>query len=278
MTSFEVRIREARQGLTPSFNVLADFMLDSFEQAAFLSATELAHALDLDPATVVRFAQRLGYPGYPELQREVQARVMALLQSPAPGEGNSPEEAAMQAFDTLSDLIRQAQRGFSLDAAAALINQLDQAQRVVLFAEGLALAPARALGGWLELGGYTVHYSAGSPSDLARALTGIHRDDLVLAVEIDGETPMLARALDAARKQGAYTVALTATPSDEITSHAELVLSARPSADPAVGQVMVGAITYALIRMLMRARPVRFGPAEQRVRDLAIQLAGSETS
>ena len=65
MSTYEERIREVRRGLSPSFARLADFLLDSFAEASFLTATELAHSLDLDPATVVRFAQKTGLPGIP---------------------------------------------------------------------------------------------------------------------------------------------------------------------------------------------------------------------
>ena len=63
MATYESRIRRARPGLSPSFIRLADFLLDSYAHAAFLTATELAHVLDVDPATVVRFSQQLGYRG-----------------------------------------------------------------------------------------------------------------------------------------------------------------------------------------------------------------------
>ena len=37
----------------------------------FLTATELARRVGVDPATVVRFSQELGYSGYRELSREI---------------------------------------------------------------------------------------------------------------------------------------------------------------------------------------------------------------
>jgi len=278
MSSFETRIREAKPDLTPSFQVLADFLLDSFDQAAFLSGTELAHRLDLDPATVVRFAQRLGYPGYRELQREVQARVQQLLVPPETGPANSPEDAAMGALDQASSYIDQVRRDFPLEAANRFVKLLDEAARVVILAEGLTLPAARTLGAWLELGGHTVHYSAGSAADVARALSGIHRGDLVIALESDGETPILGRALDEAHKHGAATVALVAAPSSEVTSHADLVLATRANHDPVMAQLMLDALSFALMRMLMKARPGRFKADGRRLRELTRTLAGRDGS
>ncbi len=73
--SYEERIRQERSNMSKSFARLADFLLDSYVEAAFMTASELAHALNLDAATVVRFSQHLGYDGFPKLQREIRQRV-----------------------------------------------------------------------------------------------------------------------------------------------------------------------------------------------------------
>src|SRR5512136_2927827 len=73
--SYEERIRKERPNMSKSFAKLADFLLDSYVEAAFMTASELAHALNLDAATVVRFSQHLGYEGFPQLQREIRQRV-----------------------------------------------------------------------------------------------------------------------------------------------------------------------------------------------------------
>ena len=69
MTTYEERIRHERPEMSKSFARLADFLLDSYVEAAFMTASELAHSLNLDAATVVRFSQHLGYTGFPKLQR-----------------------------------------------------------------------------------------------------------------------------------------------------------------------------------------------------------------
>ncbi len=68
---FQDRIRENYENLTPGFRKLADFIMNSTLDAAFLTATELSRRVGVDPATVVRFSQELGYSGYRELSREV---------------------------------------------------------------------------------------------------------------------------------------------------------------------------------------------------------------
>jgi DNA-binding MurR/RpiR family transcriptional regulator len=72
---FKERIRESYDGLTPGFRKLADFIMDSTLDVAFLTATELSRRVGVDPATVVRFSQELGYSGFRELSREIKRYV-----------------------------------------------------------------------------------------------------------------------------------------------------------------------------------------------------------
>ncbi len=72
---FRERIREYYDALTPGFRKLADFIRLHTLDAALLTASELARRVSVDPATVVRFSQEIGYSGYRELSREIKRYV-----------------------------------------------------------------------------------------------------------------------------------------------------------------------------------------------------------
>lgn len=277
MDSYEVRIRSVREALSPSFVRLADFLLDSYAQASFLTATELAHTLDIDPATVVRFAQKLGYPGYPELQREIRCKVKDELLSEHPPLDGAAPDAGLLALEEIEHSLELTRRSFPLQAAQGLIRLLDESERVIVLAEGLALSPARTLSNWLEAAGYTIHFAGSALADLARAVASARRGDLVLAVEVIEETPFLARALAEARASGVRTAAVVAAPSSQAARHAEIVLAAYAHPNPGIGQILVEAVIYALVRMLVQERPGLFSPVQERVVDMARRLARSDS-
>jgi DNA-binding MurR/RpiR family transcriptional regulator len=75
--TFKQRVSEARaKGFTPSFNKVAEFIENNMLTAALSTASMLARANDVDPATVVRMSQRLGYRGYPELRAELAGSIV----------------------------------------------------------------------------------------------------------------------------------------------------------------------------------------------------------
>ena len=68
-------IRTIYEHLSPGYRRIADFLLTHYQDAAFMTAAQVAEQATVDTALVVRFAQRLGYPGYPELIGEIQEDV-----------------------------------------------------------------------------------------------------------------------------------------------------------------------------------------------------------
>lgn len=265
MKSYIERIRQTRASLSPSFERIADYLLDSYAQAALLTATEIGHSLDIDTATVVRFAQQLGYKGYPDLQREIRNKLKRELLGVTISEPKSAAEAADAALSEIAQSLDLTRKTFPLEQAEALINALDEAQRVILLAEGLALGPARSLAAWLEAAGYNIHLSNGSLSDLARALVGARKGDLVIVVEVDEETPHLSQAISQAKSMGIRTAAIVSSASSAAAQFADLHLAAYKTPQSGVDQIMVASLIYAFMRMLHRARPGRFEDIQERI-------------
>lgn len=276
MANYEDRIREARSDLSPSFLILADFLLDSYTEAAFMTATRLAHRLDVDPATVVRFAQRLGYPGYPELQREIRDRVNQELLSVTIPDPGSPAEAVDTALAELARYLELTRRSFPLDTAMDLVTSLDEAERVILISEGFGRAPAQTLASFLEAGGYTVYLAGDSVALLARALIGARKKDLAIALEVDAESPIVSRGLAEAKRAGLQTAAVVAAASSEAATHADLVIAGHGSPESGVGQVIVESLIHALTQLLVWARPGRFVRIQDEAADITRRIIGGK--
>ena len=84
---FFQRVQTRYDGLSASSRKIADYVTARFDEVIFSSAAELADALDTSEATVVRFAQSLGYTGFPDLKRELICRAnlrvhVAISQAP----------------------------------------------------------------------------------------------------------------------------------------------------------------------------------------------------
>ena len=60
---------------------IAAFILESYDKAAFMTASKLGKLVGVSESTVVRFAAELGYDGYPNMQRALQEMIRSRLTS-----------------------------------------------------------------------------------------------------------------------------------------------------------------------------------------------------
>jgi len=86
---FRERLIDRAADLPPQQKVIAEYVLEHLTTVPFFSVPELARRTGASEATVVRFAQRLGYPGFSELKMEL----VDLLQNRLTNGTGSPTEA-----------------------------------------------------------------------------------------------------------------------------------------------------------------------------------------
>ena len=79
------RLRRDFDRFSPAQQSLARYLSEHLAETPMLSAHEVARSAHCSPATVVRFAQTLGYAGYPEMQRVVRDAQRPSIPDPRDG-------------------------------------------------------------------------------------------------------------------------------------------------------------------------------------------------
>lgn len=272
--SYEERIRHERPNMSKSFAKLADFLLDSYVEAAFMTASELAHALNLDAATVVRFSQHLGYSGFPKLQREIRQRVKNDLLI-RPQQAEVPESVTgivANAMHEVSLALEQTRISLDTDALARLVEQLGQARRITVMTEGPAQPSAYSLVLFLEQGSFPIYIARAGIADLARTVNIATTQDLLLAMEVTGQAPYIARAMGEAQARGIPTAAIVGSASLASARYADTVLAAQAHPSIGVGIVSIETIVYALAQVLRWRFADRFAGTEQAIAQLSDKI------
>ncbi|HEX9966466.1 MAG TPA: MurR/RpiR family transcriptional regulator, partial [Solirubrobacterales bacterium] len=136
LKSLSEYIQERFEEFSRSQKDVARYIVDHLDEAAFLTAEELARRASTSSSTVVRFSQALGFEGYPELQQAAIEEYRNAAVAGAAGNG-----AALFSFDhselegslsadhaNLEETARQMTRE-QIDGAVAA---LAEAQRVVI--------------------------------------------------------------------------------------------------------------------------------------------------
>lgn len=272
---FLERIRREYSSLTRSQQRLADFIASSYLDAAFLSSTELAAGLDLDPGTVTRFAQRLGYEGFPELADDIQALVKRELRDIWEPPAHEP---------TIADLFRQ-----SIDSGRRNLEEiivynpsekieqvvgiLEEAERIFILAPNIV---AYHQGCLLEYGlaaiGLPVCEVCGDLLTTSLCLRDAREGDVFVAVAYTEYAMDVVTALHQARARRARAIGLVGTVTCDIAGGCEvsLICPAR-SVVPLPSFLALGGALCALLEVLALRKGVR---AEERLRQLQESFQG----
>lgn len=67
----ELRNQINNVNLTKKEKLIADFVLDNFPEACFITSTEIAKKLQVSDSSVIRFTRTLGYSGFMDFQRSI---------------------------------------------------------------------------------------------------------------------------------------------------------------------------------------------------------------
>jgi len=222
---FRERIKQAYESLTPSFKRLGEFILNNELDVAFMTATELAQALGVDAATVVRFSQTLGYEGYRELSHELQQVVKANLTAKYANfdQAKSNEDKIRALLENERHNLETAVSQVT-DDASKLLNAISKAKRVWLVGEAGALYLAAYFADYLRMAGVNAAIVDADPAAAARVLWDLSAKDVVIGLGIPGTGLDTAATLRFAKEKGAETAALTVSSVSPPAQIADLVL------------------------------------------------------
>lgn len=209
-----LRIRQIYPTLAQNDRKLADFLLDNAEQARHLSSQKLAQLAGVSQSSVVKFAQKLGYKGFPALKLAL-GEVLAQPQV-APVVTVHNHILSSDPLKTVGEkllLEKQAALRATLDINSeqrllTALEMLRAARRVILVGIGASGLVAKDLSFKLLKIGVMAVAEADMYVQLA-TIKALSREDLLLAISFSGERREINLAAEEARIAGAKVLALT---------------------------------------------------------------------
>lgn len=228
------RVRENGGLLTPAERRIAGVVLEAPQTVAFGTVADLADAAQAGAATVVRFANKLGFDGFVGLQRAVRRDLSGQLR---PAAERIREQR--QGLDDVRDhaVVEQANVAITLtdidtEATQAVVERLADERFDVLVLSGAA-SRGVALQFVIDLGQLRTGVSLldGNAVDAARAIALAGDAPTVVAIDIRRYDRWVVESLRLVQERNASVVAVTDTvlsPLASIADHAFLVAADSP--------------------------------------------------
>jgi len=262
LNDFRKHIETHLADLTKSQQQIATFLLSSYDEAAFMSAADLAKRLEVSEATIVRFAKAIGYDGFPELRRRLQelfrtqVTPASRLQRKLTELSSSPGHVLNKIIDMEIQYLREAERTVSTRDFDQAVEMVLQGKRVFVHGSG----PSAILAELLELrlrrlGIFTIAMTE-SGRHLLEKLQLVQAEDTVVVAGFHRARTELFAVLDYARSVGGRTIFITDTLGAAFRDKADIILAARRGPVSTFHSMTVPmVILNALILAVAMARP-----------------------
>jgi len=262
LDDFQQRLESHLPSLTKSQQRIASYLLANHDEAAFLSAADMAKRLDLSEATMARFAQSIGYDDFRELRRCLQGLFRARA-TPASRLQHKLSELASSQGHVLTKVLAMEVQYLSEASQRVDLADFDRAvdillggQRVFVFASGPS-GILTDLATWRlrRLGIPTIAMTE-SGRHLLEKLVLLQPEDAVLAAGFQHLTPEMLTVLDHAHATGCRSILLTDTLGPALRARADVTLAARRGPVSTFHSLTVPmSVLNALILAVAMARP-----------------------
>lgn len=193
---------------------IATYILEHYDEAAYMTASRMGQTVGVSESTVVRFAVELGFEGYPELQKAIQELVRSKLTSVQRVEvtrARMADDEVMErvmSYDMLN--IRQTLEELPRETFDEAVRDLVGARRVYVFGAGSCRALASFFAYYLKLLLPDIRLiSTSSETEILEEMIHISEEDALIVLSFPRYSSKTVKAAHFAHSRNAKVIAIT---------------------------------------------------------------------
>ena len=211
---------------------IANFILDSYDKAAFMTASKLGKRVGVSESTVVRFAAELGYDGYPDMQRTLQKMIRSRLTSvqriEVANDRLGDQDLLSMVLQSDIEKIRLTLEELDRSSFEKAVEAIVSARRIYIIGVRSSASIATFLTFYFNLiFDNVVEVTANTASEVFERLLRVGEGDVVIGVSFPRYSSRTVQAMNFARDRGAVTVAITDSEASPLAPICTYTLKAR---------------------------------------------------
>ncbi|AAK79814.1 DNA-binding MurR/RpiR family transcriptional regulator [Clostridium acetobutylicum] len=217
--------------LSKGQKLIAEYILKHYDKAAFMTAARLGVSVGVSESTVVRFANELGFSGYPKLQKALHELIKNKLTTVQRIELSNTfiaEESSLKGV-LKADIenIRVTLEKINHNVFDDVVNSIFSAKRIYIIGLRSSTALAEFLGFYLNLILDNVYVVSYKISDIFEQIINITSDDLLIGIGFPRYASRTIEALSFAKSRKTKVVALTDSLLSPLATEADYTLIAQ---------------------------------------------------
>lgn len=225
-------IQEKQSTFSKGQKQISSFILAHYDKAAYMTAAKLGALVGVSESTVVRFANELGFAGYPELQHSLQEMIRSKLTTiqrieitnDRIGESDLLEKVLNSDIEKIKHTLEEIDRTSFENAVDDLIG----AQMIYIIGMRSSSSLASFMYHYLNLVFPHVRLvRTTSGSEIFEQLLRINDKDAIVGISFPRYSKRIINALGYAKKQGAKVISITDSAASPIAANADDLLLAK---------------------------------------------------
>lgn len=211
---------------------IASFILESYDKAAFMTASRLGQKVGVSESTVVRFAFELGYDGYPDMQRSLQkvirSRLTTVQRIEVTRDRLGDQDLLSMVLQSDIEKIRQTLEELDRDSFYSAVDAIVSARKIYIIGVRSSASIASFLHFYFNLiFDNVVLVSANTASEIFESLLRVGEGDAVIGISFPRYSSRTVQALSFARDRRATTIAITDSETSPLAPISRYTLMAR---------------------------------------------------
>ncbi|MBS4536251.1 MurR/RpiR family transcriptional regulator [Clostridium sp. D2Q-14] len=216
--------------LSKGQRLIAEYILASYDKAAFMTASKLGEMVGVSESTVVRFANALGFDGYPSLQKSLQELIknkLTTVQRLGMADFSDKENFIKKVMQADINNMRNTLENLDNDIFYKVIDEIINAKRVYVLGLRSSTALAGYLGFYLSLILDNVKVVSFGMSDIFEQLLRVSEDDVVIGISYPRYSKKTLDALQYVKKQRCTIVGISDGKLSPIAKVSDYILDAK---------------------------------------------------
>lgn len=225
-------IEEKMPGFSKSQKYIARYITEHYEKAAFMTAAKLGATVGVSESTVVRFADEMGFEGYPEMQKALQSygrnRLTTLQRLDISHERFGSDNLLKTVMTQDIERIRCTFENLSEKTFNEAVDKIITAGTVYVFGAMSSDILARFLVRYLSLACENVVYVQPiNSSGILQQLIRVKEGDVFVSISFPRYFNNTLTATAFAKKCGADIIAITDSEASPLAEYADQLLLAK---------------------------------------------------
>ncbi|ABK62197.1 SIS domain protein, putative [Clostridium novyi NT] len=219
--------------LSKGQKLIAEYILKHYDKAAFMTAAKLGNSVGVSESTVVRFANELGFSGYPKLQKALHDLIKNKLTTVQRIEISNnlinQENSLKGVLKGDMENIRATLEKINYKDFEEVVDSIFQAKRIYIIGLRSSTVLAEFLAFYLNmiLDNVNVKVVKHGISDVFDQMINITKDDLLIGIGFPRYAARTVEALSFAQSKGTKVVAITDSLLSPLATKAQYTLIAQ---------------------------------------------------